>query len=102
MGQAGCGSSSSSKNARNTNHNCYLKNAKIDQNICLNILTSRRKNDHAISGFNCFLGGGDRKCWSTNNSINFCTFRFEASDADDTVHNSGKVKKPNLIFFTLF
>ena len=39
---------------------------------CLNILTSRRKNDNTRSGFNCFLGGGDRKCWSTNHSFQYC------------------------------
>ena len=95
----GCGSTSSSRTARNTKNNCILK---VDQNICLNTLTSRRKNANAISGFNCFLGGGeDTRCWSTNNSLRFCPFIFETAQAyaDGTTHTSGTVKKLNCFIF---
>merc|ERR1719367_977855 len=83
----GCGSTS--RTARNTKNTCFLE---INQNVCWNTLSSRRKNANAISGFNCFLGGGENtRCWSTKGQARFCPFIFEAAqaDADGATHTSG-------------
>ena len=95
--QNGCPIGSIARTARSIENTCRLKNGIIEGNTCLNTISARRKNSKAISGFNCYLGGGDdRKCWSINGVFPdaTCPFRFEAAgaDTDGTSHTSGTVR----------
>ena len=90
-------SGTNARTARSIENTCHLKNGITEGNICLNTISARRKNSRAISGFNCYLGGGDdRKCWSINGVFPdaTCPFRFEAAgaDTDGTSHTSGTVR----------
>ena len=98
-GKSGCDAwtfvQSTTQKNRNNDKNCYLKYG----GLCLNFLSSRRRNSRAISGFNCFDPAGEIllpdlkiQCWASNNVIpDFCP--IAGANANGTQFTPASVRK---------